>query len=150
MGKRIGGKDVDIMLGDMMVHVDSFSCTISDGTAVSKTRGVPNGWIDGETSAEGDIEVDTNNFNLIIEVGKRSGSFKGLPPFDIVTNAETTDDRFKLEIFGCKLMAADLIAVDAKGGETLKHKLKYIVTSPDFIRMNGLPYLEASETKSLR
>lgn len=150
MSKRIGGKDVDIMLSDLMIHISGFSITIDDSTTTSKTRGVPNGYVDGEVSGSGELEVDTQNFNLIIEAAKKAGSFKKLEPFDIVSNADVDDEQLNIEAFGCKLRISDLINVDPKGGESLKHKLPFDITSPDFIRINGVSYLESSETENIR
>jgi hypothetical protein len=150
MGKRIGGKDVDIMLNDLMIHIKSFTIGIDDSTGVAKTKGIPNGYVDGETSGSGEIEVDTPNFNLIIDAARKAGSFKKLEPFDIVSNSETDDDKFNVEAFGCKLRISDLLNIDPKGGETLTHKLPFDVTSPDFIRINGVPYLDAAETENIR
>ena len=149
-GTRIGGRDLDIMVGDMMVHVESFSASIEDGKAVAKTRGVPNGYVAGEVSCSGEIEVDTQNFNLIIAAAKSAASFEDLQPFDIVANAETDDEEFNVELFGCALRISDLINSDPKGGEKLKHKLPFDVTSPDFVRINGVPYLARKTTENLR
>lgn len=150
MGSRIGGKDVDIMLSDLMIHVNTFSISIDDGTAVAKTRGIANGFVDGDTSGSGEIEVDTQNFNLIVAAAKKAGSFKKLEPFDIVSNAEVDDETLNIEAFGCKLRISDLINVDSKGGEKLMHKLPFDITSPDFVRINGVPYLDAAETENIR
>lgn len=150
MGKRIGGRDIDIMVGDMMIHVESFSASIDDGKAVAKTRGVPNGHVAGEVSCSGEIEVDTQNFNLIMESAKKSGSFEELEQFDIVANAEVDDEKLNIELFGCALKISDLLNSDPKGGEKLKHKLPFDVTSPDFVRINGVPYLARKTTENLR
>lgn len=150
MGRRIGGKDVDIMLSDLMIHISAFSIAIDDSSTTAKTRGVPNGDVDGEVGASGEIEVDTQNFNLIMDAAKKAGSFKRLEPFDIVANADVDEETLNIEAFGCKLRISDLLNVDPKGGETLKHKLPFDVTSPDFIRINGVPYLDAAEIENIR
>jgi hypothetical protein len=150
MGNRIGGRDIDIMVGDLMVHVESFSASIDDGKSVAKTRGVPNGKVAGEVSCSGEIEVDTQNFNLIIDAAKKAGSFEQLDDFDIVTNAEVDDETLNIEMFGCSLRISDLINVDSKGGEKTKHKIPFDVTSPDFVRINGVPYLARKTTENLR
>ncbi|WP_242397441.1 phage protein [Aeromonas salmonicida] len=36
---------------------------------------------------------------------------------------------------------ADLLDIDPKGGSKAVHKVKGIVTSPDFIHLDGVPYL---------
>lgn len=149
MGKRITGKDVDIMVGDIMVHTENFTITIEDGTTVAMTKGVPNGHIDGETKASGEIEVDTANLQLIIAAAKSAGSFKALEPFDIVSNAKTDVEEISLEAFGCKLRISELMNAAGAGGEKLKTKLPFDVTSPDFVRVNGVPYLDNAEIENL-
>ena len=39
--------------------------------------------------------------------------------------------------------------IDPKGGEKTKHKVPFEVTSPDFIRINGVPYLDATEIEGI-
>lgn len=148
-GKRITGKDVRTKIGNMMVVFENLTLTIEDSTTVAMTRGVPNGFIDGETKASGEVEVDTANFQVILDAAKSAGSFKALPEFDIVSNAETDAEKINIEAFGCKFRISDLMNAAAAGGEKLKYKLPYDVTSPDFVKINGVPYLTAFETENL-
>ena len=147
---RIGGKNFDINLGDLQIHVESCTLDITDNTAVAQTRGVPNGTVDGDVSASGEFEFDTNNFNLLIEAARSAGSFRQLEPFDSVFFAKAGDEELRIEAFGCKLKVSSLLSVDPKGGEKSKHKVPFDVTSPDFIRVNGVPYLAAAEIEGLR
>lgn len=146
---RIGGKDVNVNIGGLLVQFASISITITDNRAVAKTSGVPNGYVDGDASAAGEVEVDTANFNLIIEAAKKAGSFKDLEPWDVVFNAETARETLNIEAFGCLFKISDLLNADSNGTEVLKHKLPFDVTDKDFIRINGVPYLKASETENL-
>lgn len=146
---RIGGKNFDVNLGDLMVHVDSCTLDITDSTAVAQSRGVPNGHVDGDVSASGEMEFDTFNFNLLIEAARSVGSFRKLVPFDTVFFAKAGDEELRVEAFGCKLRVSSLLSIDPKGGEKSKHKVPFDVTSPDFIRINGVPYLDASEIEGL-
>ncbi len=147
---RIGGKNFDVNLGDLLVHVESCTLDITDNTAVAQDKGVPNGHVDGDVSASGEMEFDTANFNLLIEAAKRAGSFRQLDPFDSVFFAKAGDEELRVEAFGCKLKVSSLLNIDPKGGEKSKHKVPYDVTSPDFIRINGVPYLAAEEIEGLR
>jgi len=149
MGKRITGKDVRTMIGSHMCVFENLTLTIEDSTSVAMTRGVPNGHIDGDTKASGEIELDTANFQVILDAAKSAGSFKALPTFDIVSNAETDSEKINVEAFGCKFRVSDLLNAAASGGEKLKYKLPYDVTSPDFVKINGVPYLSAFETENL-
>lgn len=147
MAQRISGKEVDVMIGNMMVHVENYTLTIDDGTTVAMTRGIPNGHVDGDTKASGEIELDTANFQLILAAAKSAGSFKDLPTFDIVSAAETSYEKINVEAFGCKLRVSDLMNAAASGGEKLKYKLPYDVTSTDFVNINGVPYLSRQEVE---
>ncbi|MFJ4115874.1 phage protein [Pseudomonas psychrophila] len=146
---RIGGKNFDVNVGDLQVHVANCTLDITDSTAVAQSRGVPNGHVDGDVSASGEMEFDTSNFNLLIEAARSAGSFRKLEPFDVVFFAKAGDEELRVEAFGCKLRVSSLLSVDPKGGETSKHKVPFDVTSPDFIRINGVPYLDASEIEGL-
>ena len=147
---RIGGKNFDINLGDLQIHVESCTLDITDNTAVAQTRGVPNGHVDGDVAASGEFEFDTSNFNLLIEAAGKAGSFRQLEPFDVVFFAKAGEEELRIEAFGCKLKVSSLLSVDPKGGEKSKHKVPFDVTSPDFIRVNGVPYLASDETEGLR
>ena len=149
MPAKIGGKNFDVNLGDLLVHVESGTLDITDNSAVAQTKGVPNGHVDGDVSAAGELELDTTNFNLLIEQAKASGSFRELPPFDIVFFAKAGEEELRIEAFGCKVRISSLLSLDGKGGEKNKHKVPYDVTSPDFIKINGVPYLAAAETEGL-
>ena len=146
---RIGGKNFDVNVGDLQVHVANCTLDITDSTAVAQSRGVPNGHVDGDVSASGEMEFDTSNFNLLIEAARSAGSFRKLEPFDVVFFAKAGDEELRVEAFGCKLRVSSLLSVDPKGGEKSKHKVPFDVTSPDFIRINGVPYLDASEIEGL-
>ena len=147
---RIGGKNFDINLGDLQIHVESCTLDVTDNTAVAQSRGVPNGHVDGDVSCSGEFEFDTSNFNLLIEAARTAGSFRQLEPFDSVFFAKAGEEELRIEAFGCKLMVSSLLSVDPKGGEKSKHKVPFDVTSPDFIRVNGVPYLAAAEIEGLR
>jgi hypothetical protein len=146
---RIGGKNFDVNLGDLLVHVESCTLDITDNSATAQTRGVPDGYVDGDVAASGELELDSANFNLLIEAARTAGSFRKLEPFDSVFFAKAGDEELRIEAFGCKLKVSSLLSIDPKGGEKTKHKVPFDVTSPDFIRINGVPYLDASEIEGL-
>jgi hypothetical protein len=149
MSARIGGKNFDVNLGDSLIHVQTCTLDITDNTAVAQSRGVPNGHVDGDVAAGGEMEFDTANFTLLIDAARAAGSFRALEPFDIVFFAKTPVDELRVEAFGCKLRVSSLLNIDTKGGETSKHKVPFDVTSPDFVHINGVPYLDAAEIEGL-
>ncbi|MGY1893547.1 phage protein, partial [Pseudomonas sp. SDT291_1_S447] len=79
------------------------------------------------------------------------GSFRKLKPFDAVFFAKAgEDEELRVEAFGCKVKISSLLSIDPKGGEKTKHKVPFDVTSPDFIHINGVPYLDATEIEGIR
>ncbi|WP_325436291.1 phage protein [Pseudomonas nitroreducens] len=147
---RIGGMNFDINLGDLQAHVEKATLDITDNSAVAQSGGVPDGYVDGDVSAKGEFEFDSANLSLLIQAAGRAGSFRKLEPIDIVFFAKAGDDELRVEAFGCKLTVSSLLDIDPKGGSKSTHKVPFEVTSPDFIRINGVPYLDASEIEGLR
>lgn len=146
---RISGMNFDVTLGDLQVHIEKASLDITDNSAVAQTKGVPDGHVDGDVAASGEFELDSANFALLIEAAGRAGSFRKLEPFDTLFFAKTATDELRVEAFGCKVKIASLLDIDPKGGSKSTHKVPFDVTSPDFIRINGVPYLDATEIEGL-
>lgn len=147
--KHISGQDFDVMVGDLLVHVESLGATITDNSKAVTTKGVPDGYVDGDVSCSGDIEFDTKNFNILVEAARASGSFRGLEPFDIKCVALVGNEKMTQELFVCKVNVSDLINIDPKGSEKSKHKVTFEVTSPDFVKINGVSYLSEADTKGI-
>ena len=150
MTKRISGMSFDITLAGMSILVSKANLDITDNTAVAQTRGIPDGFVDGDVAAEGELELDTQNFDLLSEVAAKAGSWRGIEVFDMLFLAEPSKKgNIKVEVFGCKLLVSNLLDIDSKGGDKTMHKVKFIVTSPDFIHINGCPYLSSQDTRNL-
>ncbi|WP_439413008.1 phage protein [Enterobacter ludwigii] len=150
MSRRYSGMDFDIMVAGLSIFVSKATLDITDNTAVAQTRGIPNGWVAGDVSAEVDLELDTQNFKLLGESAQRSGSWRGIEPFDVMFFAQPEPgDQMKVEAFGCKLLPNNLLDIDSKGGEKVIHKVKLLVTSSDFVHINGVPYLSQTDTRDL-
>lgn len=148
--QRISGKNFDISIGDLSINVSKATLTIEDKTEVAKDGGVPNGFVDGEAGASGDMELDAMAMSILAEAAKAAGSWRGLDTFDMLFYAKTgQNEEMKVEAFGCKFVLDSLLDVDKAGGQKHISKVKYLVTSPDFIRINGVPYLRPEETEGL-
>lgn len=150
MTRRISGQSFDTTLMGTMVHIEKASLSITDNSAVAQTRGIPDGYVDGDVAAEMEFELDAKNFKLLCEGAKRQGSWRGMAPDDVLFYADTGDETMKVEAFGVKLVIADLLDIDPKGGSKGVHKVKGFVTSPDFVHINGMPYLSADDTRHLK
>ena len=146
---KIAGTSFDFDLSGTSIHADKFTLDITDNTAVAKTKGVPNGYTNGDVEAAGEIELDATNFNLLMEQAKAAGSFRALPAFDITSFASAGDEELKVEAFGCKIVLSSVLDIDNNSGDKTMHKAPFIVTDPNFVNINGVPYLDASETVGL-
>lgn len=147
--RRIGGKDFYINYGDTMIHVESATLTISDNRAVAMTRGVPNGYVDGDTTCSGELELDAQNFKLVTAQARKAGSYKEIKPFDMMFFAEADGLSEKIEAFDCLPKVSDLVNIDPNGKDKTKHKVPFDVTGTDFVRIDGVPYLADHETNDL-
>lgn len=148
-GKRISGQSIDFNIDGDLVHVEKVSLSITDNTAVAQTNGVPDGYVNGDVSAEGELELSTKYFNVITAKARSAGSWRAIPLVDLMWYAKAGTEELKVESFGCKLNVTDILDVDPKGGAVMTHKIKFIVTSPDFVRINGIPFLESELTDKL-
>ncbi|MNJ65816.1 hypothetical protein D3C77_618550 [compost metagenome] len=116
---------------------------------MAQTRGIPDGFVDGDVAAELEFELDTKNFSQLADAAKRAGSWRGMEPDDVLFYADTGTETMKVEAFGVKLLVSDLLDIDPKGGSKSVHKVKGFVTSPDFVHLNGVPYLSKEDTRHL-
>lgn len=147
---RLSGMNFNVNVGDTMVHVDTASLNITDNSAVSQTGGVPDGFIDGDVAASGELSVNASNFKLISDAAKAAGSWRGMDPFDIMFYGKTTKDEVKVEAFGCRIKLSDILDIDRKGGSASLFKIPFDVTSPDFINIDGVPYLRPEEIENIQ
>lgn len=149
MSRRISGMNFDVELLGIMIHVEKATVTINDNTAVTQTRGITDGYVDGDVTADVEYEFDTKNLNLLSQAAKSAGSWRGIAPHDVLYYANSGSEEIKVEAFGVKLLLSDLLDIDGKGGDKNIHKIKGFITSPDFIRINGVPYLSSEDTRHL-
>ncbi|MFT7680632.1 MAG: hypothetical protein ACI935_000063 [Moritella dasanensis] len=149
MSMRISGKNMHFSLGDYKLKSQKVTLSITDNSAVNKTSGVPDGWVDGDVEASGEMELTTAQFTQLSKAAKQAGSWRGLPDFDALFYGKIDKDELKVEAFGCRIKISDLLDLDANGGSALVHKLPFEVTSPDFVSINGVSYLRPDETEGL-
>ncbi|GEC67516.1 hypothetical protein RTE01_21510 [Raoultella terrigena] len=48
MSKRISGASFDTYWGTDLIHVEKLTLDITDNTALAQTKGVPDGYVDGD------------------------------------------------------------------------------------------------------
>lgn len=147
--ERISGMSFDFYMMGLPIHVESVNLSITDNSAVALTRGIPDGWVSGDVAAEGEIEVDSKNFQKLSTAAAAAGSYRGLPEVDFTFFAMRGGVRDKVETFGNKIILTDVLNIDPKGGAKSTKKLKYFVASPYFVRINGVPYLSEEDTRDL-
>lgn len=151
MAQRISGYSFNVSLDGLTLTISKATLTIEDSTEVAKDGGIPNGHVFGEVGASGEVEIDAQGLSVLTEVAGSNGSWRAIPPFDALFYAKTgSGEEQKVEAFGCKFTIESLLDID-KNSSASKHvtKLKYIVTSPDFVRINDIPYLSQEETEGI-
>jgi hypothetical protein len=147
--KRISGMNIDVTLLGVDVQASKVTLTITDNTAVSPTGGVPDGFVDGDVTAEIEYEFTTKYLGFLLDAARSNGSFRGIEPDDCLFYAKAGEQELKIEVFGVKLIMTDLLDSDSQGGSALVHKIKGLVTSPEFVHINGIPYLSDDDTRHL-
>ena len=146
---RINGKSFDVRMMGFKVHFESFNINITDNTTAASTKGRPDGVLQGDVSADGEVVVDSANFMLIVEAARAAGSFQSLPTFPIDAygagdNSGATE-LAHVNAFGCKLKISELLNIDPSSTDKTTHTLPFDVTGKDFILINGVPYLDSNE-----
>lgn len=149
MSAKFSGRNFDVTILGVMVHVKNASAIITDETAVAKTRGVTDGYTDGSATCDVEYELDLNNFRKLQQKAREAGSWRGIEPFDNMFYANNGQDEDKIELYGVKLLISDLLTVDPDSSDKATRKVKGFVTSPNFVRINGIPYLSADDTRGL-
>lgn len=149
MTKRISGQSFDFNLDGALIHVIKSTLSITDNTAAAQTQGVPDGWIPGDVSGEGEIELPIKSLSVLKAKARAAGSWRNIPAPDLMWYAKAGSEEMKVEAFGCKLILSDILDHDPKGGSLVSLKVKFVVTSPDFVRLDGIPYLESELTDNL-
>lgn len=147
---RLSGMNFNVTMGDTMIHVDTCTLTITDNSAVSQTSGVPDGYVDGDVAASGELSVNASQFDLISNEAKSAGSWRAMKVFDMMFYGKTAKDEVKVEAFGCRIKLSDLLDVDKKGGQASLFKIPFDVTDPDFVHINGVPYLRPEEIENIK
>ncbi len=144
--KRVSNSSFTFSLGDFKLIAEKASISIEDGRKAVKDGGIPNGYVDGEVGASGEIEIDAAALSIISEEAKQKGSWQEIEPVDLLFYAKGTKEEEKVEAFGCLLNLTDIAEYDPTSDKKATTKISFEVTSPDFVRINGVPYLAIDRT----
>lgn len=149
MSERISGINFAIDLDGLRVRVQKVTLDITDNSTTASDQGIPNGWVRGDVSASGEMELDAANLKVMIEAADRAGSFRDIDDFDITFFAKTGSNEMKVQAFGCRLKLSGLLDIDPTSNDKHTSTVQFDVTSPDFIRINGIPYLSQDDTEGM-
>ncbi len=138
--QRFNGLSFDLSTGKMAFKVKKFTLEITDNSAVAKRRGRPDGYLVGDVEASGELTVDRDGLKVLTQAAREAKSFQGLDPFDIVSYARVGSDELKIEAFGCRIKVGSLLDVDTSSADESEFTIPFDVTSPDFVRIDGVPY----------
>ncbi|WP_038180984.1 phage protein [Vibrio rhizosphaerae] len=149
MSARFSGRSFDTTLFGVYVHVKSATATINDESAVAFTRGVTDGYTDGKVSCDVELEMDLKQFQKIHGAAKKAGSYRDMELQELQFYAHNSEGEDKIELYGVKFVLSDLLNIDSESADKSTRKLKGFVTSPNFVRINGVPYLSQADTNNL-
>ncbi|MDD9304376.1 MAG: DUF2597 family protein [Desulfobacter sp.] len=147
--KRVSNSSFSFTMGDFRLRAEKASLSIEDARKAVKDGGVPNGYVDGEVGASGDIELDAASMAILSQEAKTKGLWQEIEPVDLLFFAKGTQEEEKVEAFGCLLNLSDIVEYDPTSDKKSVTKISFEVTSPDFVRINGVPYLAKDRTEGL-
>ncbi len=145
MSARFSGRSFDTTLFGEFVHVKSATATINDESEAAYTRGVT----DGKVGCDVEIELDLKQFQKVHKAAKSAGSYRGIEPDDMMFYADNGIDEDKVELFGVKFVMSDILSIDPESQDKSTRKIKGFVTSPLFVKINGVSYLSTEDTRGL-
>ncbi len=139
---RMNGKAFSFNVGTMDLKADKWNLGITDNSAVAKKNGRPDGTLPGDVEASGEVTLDRIEFKKLSAAAKKAGSWQDMETFNIVSYAKVGTDENKVEAFGCKFKLESVLDVDKGSTDKTSFSLKFDVTSPDFVRIDGVPYIK--------
>ena len=145
-GERIGGTSFNFLIDGIPVLADKVTLSISDGSQVAMTGGVPNGWVPGTYSAEGEMTLDATEFAKISAAALARGSYDQLDDIDGNFIAIGAKEGMLIEAFGMKLTISGLLDADTSSADKSTTTVPFFIASNDFIKINGVPYIKPSKT----
>lgn len=149
---QFSGLELDVSLDSRDITANKVTISITDNSKAATSRGVPDGTLPGGVEGTLTLELDSYNFNIVLEDAKKAGSFRGMDPFDFQGYMKKAGENLelKIEAFGCKPKITDLLDADTSSEDGLVHKVECPITSSDFVKINGIPYLDNDETSHIR
>lgn len=141
--QHITGQSWQFFLGPIAVTVENASLKINDESDVKYSGGRPNGTLPGKCSADGEIELDAENFALVTAYAASQGSYQAMDDVDLRGIAIAKGTGKTVEAFGCMLQVSDILSANPNGNEADTTKIGFKVAGEDFVKINGVPYLEA-------
>jgi len=137
--QRISGRDVEArMAGGTRIAFEQATLDLDDGIVGTTSQGYPYGWVSGAVKGEGELQVHTEQLLALNAEAALAGSWEELAAFDLSFFAKVGALELHVEIFGVKLRMPNF-DFKGDGGEKTLHTVRYVVSSPDFVRINGTP-----------
>lgn len=137
--QRFTGRDFTVTLDNgTQVLFDQFNLNTDIGIGVAKTQGQPDGWTKGELSADGDIQLSTEEMQKLIDAARKAGSWEAMPPFDVNCYALVGGNAKNLEVFGVKINSPNF-QFDSTNSDRTVHTVNFMVTDPEFVKIDGVP-----------
>lgn len=144
MSEHITGQSWEFFLDALLITVENATLNITDESDVKYSKGRPNGFMRGKSSAEGELELDAENITLLTTIAATKGSWQGLVDIDLRGLAIVNGNAQTVEAFGCMIQLKDILNANPNGNEAATCKLSFKVAGDDFVKFNGVSYLPDS------
>ncbi|UDQ97950.1 phage protein [Lentisphaerota bacterium WC36G] len=142
---RLNGLGFNLTLNTTDIKADKWSLSVSDDGSVATKDGLPDGWLKGAVAGSGEVTMDRTEFKKMSAEAKKAGSWQGMPTFNLISYAKVGNDECLIEAYGCKFKMDSVLDADKNSSDKTTFTLKYDVTSPDFVKIDGVPYAEFVE-----
>ena len=63
----------------------------------------------------------------------------------MIAIAAVGDDEMRVEAYGCRLKVSSLLDIDKSSADETEFTIPFDVTSPDFIKIDGVPYVKPQD-----
>lgn len=134
---RITGRDVEVRLGSgLVITFDEVNLNLDDGITATSDQGYPDGWGRGEITGGGDMKTNIADHNAILAEVPEGGSFEMLDAFSMTFFGSAGSEELLIEVDGAKIKFPSY-SFDGAGGPKQMASFPFLVTGPDFVKING-------------
>lgn len=144
-GQQFSGRNVRVELQPSGYEVIFEEVNLNTEDGVTYVPG--GGWVDGESTAEGEVVIDLTHYKTLEEIAKESGAWNRIPEQDISFVSTISGASDVVKAYGCKFkMPSNPVSAKFEGKEKMVRKIPFFVAdSENFIEINDVVMAARSE-----